>query len=304
MVTLHVVTFGFYDLYWGYRQWFAHQATHGRRIWPLARAWFLVFYLHGLFRSIDARARAVGARPNWRPNSQAWWFIGLMFVEVAVEPFVDEDAGAIAIMLLCHVLRAFPMIAAQRVSNEAHVLAWQLLNEEAEDDTEEADETDEREPEPGADDSDDEDDVEEDDEEDGEEDDRGEGHARVMLTKSASSGSGRSSGFHGGMTGKAKGKGGLSGTIHGATGSNGGSSGSGPNVFKSKQAQDGEPNSNCKNCNCCCHKNRKNREKDRSKVICFRCDKPGHFASECPERLQKLQEGDFSEHDDSDESVF
>ncbi|XP_052621274.1 uncharacterized protein LOC128127062 [Lactuca sativa] len=137
-----------------------------------------------------------------------------------------------------------------------------------------------------------------------EEDDGGEGHARVMLTKSASFGSGGSFGFHGGMTGKAKGKGSSSGTIHGATGSNGGSSGSGPNVFKSKQAQDGEPNSNCKNCNCCCHKNWKNREKYRSKVICFRCDKPGHFASECPERLQKLQEGDFSEHGDSDESVF
>ncbi|XP_042755735.1 uncharacterized protein LOC122196652 [Lactuca sativa] len=92
-----------------------------------------------------------------------------------------------------------------------------------------------------------------------EEDDGGEDHASVMLTKSASSGNGGSFVFHGGMTGKAKGKGSSSGTIHGATGSNGGS---GPNVFKSKQAQDGQPNSNCKNCNCCCHKNRKNREKD------------------------------------------
>lgn len=153
MVTLHVVTFGFYDLYWGYRHWYAHQSTHGRPIWPLARAWFMVFYLHGLFRSIDARARAVGVRSNWRPNSQAWWFIGLMFVEVAAEPFFDENAGAIAIMLLCHGLRAFPMIAAQRVSNEAHVLAWQLSNEDAEDDVVEED-------------VDEEDDDEEDDDED------------------------------------------------------------------------------------------------------------------------------------------
>ncbi|XP_023749794.1 uncharacterized protein LOC111898102 [Lactuca sativa] len=66
-----------------------------------------------------------------------------------------------------------------------------------------------------------------------------------------------------------------------------------------------QPNSNnCKKCNCCCDKNRKNRENDQSKVICFRCDKAGHFASECPERLQKLREGDFSERDDNDESVF
>ena len=31
-------------------------------------------------------------------------------------------------------------------------------------------------------------------------------------------------------------------------------------------------------------------KKDMSKVICFRCDKPGHFAFRCPERLKKLQE--------------
>ncbi|XP_024006149.1 uncharacterized protein LOC112082837 [Eutrema salsugineum] len=31
-------------------------------------------------------------------------------------------------------------------------------------------------------------------------------------------------------------------------------------------------------------------ERDRSKIICFRCDKAGHYASVCPDRLLKLQE--------------
>ncbi|CAA7036532.1 unnamed protein product [Microthlaspi erraticum] len=36
--------------------------------------------------------------------------------------------------------------------------------------------------------------------------------------------------------------------------------------------------------------NAQDRKKDRPDVICFRCDKPGHFASVFPERIKKLQE--------------
>lgn len=41
-----------------------------------------------------------------------------------------------------------------------------------------------------------------------------------------------------------------------------------------------------------------NEGRDASKVVCFRCDKIGHFASNCPDRLLKLQEP--QENDNSD----
>ncbi|XP_023750922.1 uncharacterized protein LOC111899299 [Lactuca sativa] len=99
-----------------------------------------------------------------------------------------------------------------------------------------------------------------------EEEDDGGGQARVMLTKSISSGYCGSSGHQrdGKRKGNWKGNDGSSGFNQG-TGLNGGSSGSSPNGFTTKQAQGGEPNSNsdlsqsnsnnCKNCNCCCDKN-------------------------------------------------
>lgn len=45
-------------------------------------------------------------------------------------------------------------------------------------------------------------------------------------------------------------------------------------------------------------------KKDRSKLVCFRCDKAGHFASVCPERLQKIQEANKVETEDADPALY
>lgn len=44
------------------------------------------------------------------------------------------------------------------------------------------------------------------------------------------------------------------------------------------------------------------REFDISKIACFRCDKTGHFASSCPDRLLKLQEAYENKTDETQEA--
>lgn len=47
---------------------------------------------------------------------------------------------------------------------------------------------------------------------------------------------------------------------------------------------------------------RSSTERDLSKVICYRCDKNGHYASDCPDRLLKLQESYESKDDNTQET--
>lgn len=42
--------------------------------------------------------------------------------------------------------------------------------------------------------------------------------------------------------------------------------------------------------------------RDTSKIMCFRCDKMGHYASTCPDRLLKLQEAHEHDKDDTQEA--
>lgn len=57
LIVLSVVTFGFYEIYWFYRNWQVIK-ERGEDVRPLARAIFSIFFVHALFKRIRETARS------------------------------------------------------------------------------------------------------------------------------------------------------------------------------------------------------------------------------------------------------
>lgn len=89
-------TMGVYSVYWLYAQWVAHQKRTGEDIWPIPRAIFNVFFVHGLFRRVnDWAEERGGALENHRNLAWAWVLLTVVmrfferFYSDQVTPLVD-----------------------------------------------------------------------------------------------------------------------------------------------------------------------------------------------------------------------
>ena len=84
-LTLFILTLGIYQLFWAYKNWQQFKLANGGDIWPVARAFFAVFFTHALYREADARLKQDGRSHDWRPSELAT----LYAVGVVVTNLVD-----------------------------------------------------------------------------------------------------------------------------------------------------------------------------------------------------------------------
>jgi hypothetical protein len=83
MLILGVATLGWYWTYWFWRHWQTYKRTTNANIWPLPRAFFMIFTAHTLFETIATRLSRQKIRHAWSPGMWA-----TLYVLVAIEqPF-------------------------------------------------------------------------------------------------------------------------------------------------------------------------------------------------------------------------
>jgi len=82
LITLYILSFGLYGFYWFYKNWQMQQPKMDKKIWPVMRATFSIFFTHSLFRRIDERAKELklDQKDTFNANTLATLFVGAVIV--------------------------------------------------------------------------------------------------------------------------------------------------------------------------------------------------------------------------------
>lgn len=137
LVIWHLLTLGLYAPFWFYWHWSIQKRTRGLPIWPVARAWFAVFHVHALFRTIDRGARAAGIRARWNAGSTATTWIVLVVVPRFIGGFGADELSGWAVQVVLSAMSVWPLATAQNVANLAQQAAMRAQEDDDEGDEEE-----------------------------------------------------------------------------------------------------------------------------------------------------------------------
>ena len=80
LITLYILSFGLYGVYWFYRNWTLQQARMDKKIFPVLRAIFSIFFTHSLFRQINKSAEHLDEEHKFNANLMATLFVAAVVI--------------------------------------------------------------------------------------------------------------------------------------------------------------------------------------------------------------------------------
>jgi hypothetical protein len=125
LITLYILSFGLYGVYWFYKNWKLQQARMDKKIFPLMRAIFSIFFTHALFRRIDKSAEQLEKKHRFNANLLATFFVAAIvignlldrvFISAAILPGLSENT-VIIISLMIFMLSTYPLTVVQATIN-------------------------------------------------------------------------------------------------------------------------------------------------------------------------------------------
>jgi len=125
LITLYIMSFGLYGVYWFYMNWKLQQPKMDKKIFPVMRAIFSIFFTHSLFKRIDRSAEHLKKKHKFNANLMATLFVAAVVVgnlldRVSVNTGILEtlsDNTLIISSLVIFLLSAYPLTAVQATVN-------------------------------------------------------------------------------------------------------------------------------------------------------------------------------------------
>ena len=117
---LFFLTLGIYALYWFYKNWKEYKEYSGKKIWPVPRAIFSIFFTHSLFSEVESSLKSKDKSFDWNPSSLATAYVILAIVSQILDKMSMKEIGSpisdlSSILILA--LMYMPLLKAQKAIN-------------------------------------------------------------------------------------------------------------------------------------------------------------------------------------------
>jgi hypothetical protein len=125
LITMYISSFGFYGIYWFYKNWKLQEKTMDKKIYPLWRAIFAIFFTHSLFKRINQQASHLDKQHRFNAIFYATLFVVAIIASNVLDHLYGNiqitgqisDNTIIIISLALLVLSVFPLLKAQATVN-------------------------------------------------------------------------------------------------------------------------------------------------------------------------------------------
>lgn len=124
-ITLYILSFGLYGVYWFYKNWKLQEAKMDKKIYPVWRAIFSIFFTHALFKRIDQSASHLEKQHKFNANALATFFVAVIIVSNILENLAGNSGALlnisgnsiIIISLALFLASTYPMVKVQATVN-------------------------------------------------------------------------------------------------------------------------------------------------------------------------------------------
>jgi hypothetical protein len=118
LVTMSIVTFGFYEVYWAYKNWQLIKSRDESKIQPIWRAIFLLLFFYPLINKVKTVANSNGVSTNYSPIliTIIWVFLIIMSRVSSELPLLL--VGIVSLIIDC--LFGLLLIPVQEAANQVN----------------------------------------------------------------------------------------------------------------------------------------------------------------------------------------